>query len=279
MTLADWLRLKAHGQVKEAKAKAVIQLWMSGGPPHLDTFDPKPEAGSDYTGPLRDTIETNVPGIRISDHLPMMAKCADKYSIIRSMTHGEGGHETATYIMQTCTMPGELMYPSMGAVLAFKKYEAGYRGLPPYMAISSPLGRFTESGFLGTDYRVFATGGDPNQDQIRVEGLVMPGGVTPERFRDRRALLRSVDALATASQGTKELRDVDSFQERAYDMIQSEANKAFNMAAEKPEVRERYGRNRWGQSFLLAAGWSKPAFPSSPSTGAVGTRTGTTSDG
>jgi hypothetical protein len=252
LTVADYLRMKAHGQVQEPKAKAVIQLWMSGGPPHLDTFDPKPEAGSDYTGPLNKAIETNVPGMRINAALPMLAKCADKYSIIRSMTHGEYGHETGTYIMQTCTMPGELMYPSMGAVVAYKKYEAGYRGLPPYMAISSPLGRFTESGFLGTDYRVFATGGDPNQDQIRVEGLVMPSGVTPERFKDRRSLLQSVDALADATQTTKELQEIDSFQGRAYDMIQSEANKAFNMAEEKPEVRERYGRNRMGQSFLLA---------------------------
>ena len=78
-----------------AKAKAVIQIWLAGGPCHIDTFDPKPEAGSSYCGPLSTPIETNVPGIKICELLPELAKQADKYSIIRSMTHGSNGHETA----------------------------------------------------------------------------------------------------------------------------------------------------------------------------------------
>ena len=89
----------------EPKAKAVIQVWLSGGPPHTDTFDPKPNAGSDYTGPLNKDIETNVKGIRLGAPLPELAKIADKYSIIRSMTHGKNGHETASYMVQTGRMP------------------------------------------------------------------------------------------------------------------------------------------------------------------------------
>src|ERR1017187_4233027 len=81
---------------KAAKAKSVIQIWMWGGPPHLDTFDPKPDAGEAYAGPLNHPIETNVSGIRIGELLPLLAKQADKYSIIRSMTHGVFGHETAS---------------------------------------------------------------------------------------------------------------------------------------------------------------------------------------
>ena len=79
----------------------MIQIWLWGGPPHLDTFDPKPEAGNDYCGPLNKPIETNVPGIRICELLPVLAKQADKYSLIRSMTHGNNGHETASYMVQT----------------------------------------------------------------------------------------------------------------------------------------------------------------------------------
>ena len=253
LTLADWFRMKAHGALSDAKAKSVIQLWMGGGPPHLDTFDPKPKAGRDYTGPLNKVIETNVPGIVINATMPLMAKQADKYSIIRSMTHGQNGHETATYIMQTCTMPGDLVYPAVGAVVAYKKDEAGYQGsLPPYMSITRPLGRFSESGFLGTNYKTFASGGDPNSDSVKVQGIVPPGGVTDERLKDRRTLLQSVDSLARDMENNKKFEAMDQYQERAYGLILGEAKKAFEMSEEKEEVRERYGRNRNGQAFLLA---------------------------
>ena len=253
LTLADLLKMKACGQpTKEPRAKSVIQLWMGGGPPHLDTFDPKPDAGAEYCGPYRNPIQTNVPGIKICETMPLMARQADKYSIIRSITHGEGGHETATYIMQTCAMPGELAYPALGAVVAFKKYEAGYQGLPPYMSITQPLGRFTESGFLGTDYRAFATGGDPNSNTVRVEGLVPHGGVSDERLRDRRTLVQAVDSLARSMDKNKQFAAMNTFQEKAYAMLLGDAKKAFDMSEEKPEVRERYGRNTFGQSCLLA---------------------------
>src|ERR1017187_8794063 len=89
-----------------ARAKAVIQIWLWGGACHLDTFDPKPEAGNDYCGPLKTPISTNVSGIRISELLPLLAKQADKYSLIRGMTHGVNSHETASYTVQTGRMSG-----------------------------------------------------------------------------------------------------------------------------------------------------------------------------
>jgi len=253
LTLADWLRMKAQGAVQEGKARSVIQLWMGGGPTHLDTFDPKPKAGEDYCGPYKNPVQTNVPGIQLCETLPMLAKQADKFSIIRSMTHGNNGHETATYIMQTGTMPSDLVYPSMGAVVAYKRDEAGYQGsLPPYMSLTSPLGRFSECGFLGTQYKTFATGGDPNQDRIRVQGIVPAGGVTDQRLKSRRSLLEAVDSLAREMDKNKTFDAMDQYQERAYGLILGEAKNAFNMAEEKDEVRERYGRNRFGQSCLLA---------------------------
>ncbi|OHB65906.1 MAG: hypothetical protein A2V70_10665 [Planctomycetes bacterium RBG_13_63_9] len=253
LTLADWFRMKAHGAVDQPKAKSVIQLWMGGGPTHLDTFDPKPQAGDDYCGPYKKPVETNVPGMRICQMLPLLAKQADKYSIIRSMTHGNNGHEIATYVMQTGTMPSDLVYPSMGAVVAYKGDESGYEGsLPPYISLTSPLGRFSECGFLGTEYKTFATGGDPNADSVRVQGIVPPGGVTDQRLQGRRSLLAAVDSLAADMENNKKFEAMDSFQQRAYGLILGEAKKAFNMAEEKDEVRERYGRNRFGQSCLLA---------------------------
>ncbi len=133
-------------------------------PLQIDTFDPKPNAGYDYCGPLDKPISTNVPGIQIGELLPQLAQQADEYSIIRSMTHGINGHETAAYMMQTGHAPGVgLVYPSLGAIVSlFKGYDHGYTGLiPPYVVITEAQGRFSEEGFLGPRYKPFVTGGDP----------------------------------------------------------------------------------------------------------------------
>ncbi len=173
LALADHLSFRAFAVPPTARAKAVIQIWMWGGPSHLDTFDPKPEAGNDYCGPFKTPIETNVPGIKICELLPLLAKQADKYSIIRSMTHGNNGHETASYIVQTGRQPGgRLVYPCVGAVVSlFKGYDAGYKGLiPPYVVLTELQGRFSEAGFMGERYKPFATGGDPSKHPSRWKG-------------------------------------------------------------------------------------------------------------
>ena len=154
LALGDLWFLPAFGEAPKpnAKAKSVIQIWMWGGPSHLDTFDPKPEAGSNYCGPLDHPIETNVSGIRICELMPNLAKCAEKYSIIRGMTHGVNGHETASYEVQTGRASGGTdVYPGVGAVVSyFKGANAGYNGLiPPYIVLTEPQGRFADEGFLG----------------------------------------------------------------------------------------------------------------------------------
>jgi len=110
----------------DAKAKSVIQIWLWGGPSHIDTFDPKPAAGNDYCGPLINPIATNVDGIRIGELLPLLAKQADKYSLIRSMTHGNNGHETAAYMVQTgWPTGGRVVHPTLGAVVSLLRgYDA-----------------------------------------------------------------------------------------------------------------------------------------------------------
>ncbi len=236
-----------------AKAKAVIQIWMWGGPPHTDTFDPKPDAGSDYTGPLGKTLETNVKGIRVGELIPELAKVADKYSIIRSMTHGQFGHETAAYMTQTGRMPGRIVYPAVGAVVtAFKGFQEGSESLiPPYIVLTQPQGRFSEAGFMGIRYKPFATGGNPNAARFAVEGIVA-SGITEAQQQERRHLLERINTLSRYMQDNPQIASAKEAREKAYDLILGDAGKVFDLSLEPDEVRERYGRTTFGQSCLAA---------------------------
>jgi hypothetical protein len=254
LLLAKNAALGAINAAPAAKAKSVIQIWMWGGPSHLDTFDPKPAAGYDYCGPLGKPLPTNVDGIIIGELLPLLAKQADKYSIIRSMTHGVNAHETASYIVQTGRMPGGRdSYPSVGAVVSlFKGRNAGYRGLiPPYIVLTQPQGRFSEAGFLGASYKPFATGGDPAQTRFAVEGIVSQG-ISDERQQKRRELLRKLDTLGQLMKGDATLRSFDQSEQEAYELILGNEGKVFDLSQEKDEMRDRYGRNTFGQACLAA---------------------------
>ena len=236
-----------------ARAKSVIQIWLWGGPCHLDTFDPKPEAGRDYCGSLDSPIESNVPDIRIGQLLPMLAKQADKYSLIRSMTHGNNGHETAAYMVQTGRdSGGREVFPGTGAVVSlFKGYDAGYAGMiPPYIVLTEPQGRFSEAGFLCSKYKPFATA-IGLECAVLVEGIVAPG-ITEQRQKSRRELLHQLNTLGKAMPGDSTLQTLYKSEDQAYELILGDAGKLFNLAQEKDELRDRYGRNTFGQSCLMA---------------------------
>jgi hypothetical protein len=241
--------------MKPGKAKSVIQIWMWGGPSHLDTFDPKPDAGADYCGPYTSPIETNVNGIRISEMLPLLAKQADKYSIIRSMTHGINGHETASYVTQTGRPVGGEVYPCAGAVVSrFKGADAGYKGLlPPYIVLTKPQGRFSESGFMGLRYKPFATGGKPAAPVFTVEGVIQQG-ITEARQRDRRQLLHELETYSKKMKGNPAFEEMDICEEQAYELILGDAGKVFDIKTEDQKLRERYGNNNsdFGASCLIA---------------------------
>ncbi len=257
LCLADRLPLHAWAATPAAKrggtAKSVIQLWLWGGPSHLDTFDPKPEAGNDYAGPFK-AIETNVSGIRVCELLPLLAKQADTYSLIRGMTHDSNAHETATYLVQTGRKAGErVIYPGVGAVVSkFRGADGGYTGqVPPYIVLTEPLGRFDEAGFLGARYKPFATGGDPSQPKFLVEGIAAQG-ISDQQQRDRRELLGKLDTLPRALPENATLQALARSEEQAYDMILGDGAKLFDLSGEKDGLRERYGRNKFGQSCLMA---------------------------
>ncbi len=253
LSLFPYTNLSAQKTPVNAKAKSVIQIWMWGGPSHLDTFDPKPETGYDYCGPYDKITETNVPGIKINARLPKLAQQADKYSIIRSMTHGINAHETASYLVQTGRMPGSLVFPCAGAVVSlFKGYDHGYKGIvPPYIVLTQPQGRFSEAGFLGSKYKPFVTGGDPSKDPFAVEGIVAKG-ITDKRQKERRRLLHSLDTLGSKMPESEKFAKMDRCEKKAYEMMFGDARKIFDLSNEKKEMRERYGRNTFGQSCLVA---------------------------
>jgi len=254
LLLADRLGNRLHAAAPSGRAKSVIQIWMWGGPSHLDTFDPKPDAGYDYCGPLAKAIPTNVDGIQLGELLPMLAKQADKFSIIRGMTHGINAHETAAYAVQTGRTPGDrLVYPGAGAIVSLLRgYNAGYTGLiPPYIVLSELQGRFSESGFLGPRYAPFATGGDPAQTPFAVQGVITLG-ITEERQRSRRDLLRALNTLGSAVRGNASLDAFVKAEDQAYELILGESGRVFDLAQEGDEMRDRYGRNTFGQSCLVA---------------------------
>ena len=236
----------------KAKAKSVIQIFLWGGMSHNDTWDPKPESGYEYMGEFRGAIPTNVAGIQLGELFPNLAKQADKYSLIRSMTHRNNGHETAAYLMQTAHAPGErLAYPSVGAVFSHFK-SPGYKGLiPPYVVLTQPQGRFSEEGFLGPKMKPFATGGDPNAPRFEVEGVVSRA-IPDARQLTRRELLRKMNTMGDAMAASPQLAAAEEAKKQAYELILGQGRDVFDLTKEKPDLRDRYGRHTFGQDCLAA---------------------------
>jgi hypothetical protein len=243
---------KTKAKAKKSQTKSVIQIFLWGGMSHNDTWDPKPGTGYDYMGQLDRVIPTNVEGIQLGSLFPQLAKQADKYSLIRSMTHGNDGHETAAYLMQTGHKPGgRLAYPSVGAIFAFFKKEQ-YKGLiPPYVVMLQAAGRFSEEGFLGPAYKPFATGGDPNGPRFEVQGIVNRG-VDDRRQQARRELIDQVNLAGYGVADVPEIAAAEAAKQKAYGLILGQGKEVFNLDNESAELRERYGRNTFGQECLAA---------------------------
>ena len=246
---------------KAAKAKSVIQIFLWGGMSHNDTWDPKPEAGREYMGDLMETVQTSVSGIRLGGLFPLLAKQADKFSLVRSMTHRNNGHETAAYLMQTGHTPGErVSYPSVGAVFALAKSRTYEGMIPPYVVLTSPQGRFSEEGFLGPKYKPFATGGDPNSPRFEVEGVVARG-ITDDRQKGRRHLLDKLNTLGRALKSNEQVAATQAAKEEAYELILGKGKDVFDLSKEKPELRERYGKHTFGQECLVARRLAEAGVP------------------
>jgi hypothetical protein len=256
VTLPGLLRSRASAAGpahSKARAHSVILVYLGGGLSHHDSFDLKPDAPAEVRGKYK-PIDTNVPGLRIGELLPRMARTMDKVHLVRSGAHNNDHHETATNWV-LCGRFGSAFgdYPAVGAVVA---HELGFAGeLPPYVAIPrnpSFTWELGKSAFLGGRYESFKTG-DPNDANFKVQDVAPAEPLTPRRTERRQTLLQAVDGLARAVHGNDQISTYDEFHQRAADMVlSSEARTAFAVEKENDRLRDRYGRTTFGQSCLLA---------------------------
>jgi hypothetical protein len=233
-------------QVASPRAKSCILLWLDGGPSHLETFDPKPDAPAEVRGPFS-SIASAVPGLQLSELLPETARVATQLAVIRSLTSPLGEHGLANHYLLTGYPPSPVLrYPSYGSVVTHVR---GSRAeLPAYIAI--PEARQAGAGFLGGSRAPFETGGDPGQPDFRVRDLSLFPDVDADRLSRRREYLAAFDA----ARGAVELAaPADAPFDQAYRLITStDARQAFDLEAEPAEVRAKYGPRTFGQSCLLA---------------------------
>jgi len=250
LSLPGVLRAQAADAGASKPDVNVIFIYLDGGPSHIDMFDPKPEAPSEIRGEFG-AIKTNVPGIIISDRLPKLAKVQDKYTILKA-TQPIAGHGIANDFMLTGYKPTPATeYPSYGAVYGRVK---GYRNnMPPYAIIGGPT-QGVNAGYMGAQYNPFNVGGDPNAKTFSVKDVTPPAGVTMDRISRRQTVLKALDRLqSNMDLAPDNIRTVDKFYTKAYDLVTSPAaKKAFAINEEPDKLRDDYGRHTFGQSLLLA---------------------------
>lgn len=257
--LADLLRLQAAaGGVPTARGgggPAMIVVWLWGGPSHMETFDLKPDAPVEYRGTFS-PIPTNVPGIEISEKLPLLARIADKYALVRSVAHDSPGHVNSTHTMLTGytgelieTPPFRPKYPDIFTA-ANALLPARREGLPQYIAL--PSMRYQGGGHLGESHGPFNVPGDPNASDFRVRNLD-PTEAQRERLVRRSRLLTAFDQARRDVDASGMIDAMDQYERKAMAMLSGPSiRQAFDLAAEDPRLRDRYGRDVIGQRCLLA---------------------------
>lgn len=254
LSLASFLGLQsAHAAPRHARAKSVILVFLGGGISHHDSFDPKPDAVEEIRGKYK-TIPTNVAGLQVTELLPHMAKVMDKVALVRSGTHENDHHETASnWVLSGRFGSAFGDHPAIGAVVA---HETGFDGLvPPYVAVPRnpsftwELGR---SVWLGGRCESFKCG-NPNDQEFKVRDLTQPRDVTPEMLARRKTLLAAVDQLGAKVQGNDQIATYDEFGQKAAEMVLSpQAQAAFDIGKDSDQLRDEYGRSEFGQSLLMS---------------------------
>lgn len=251
LTLANYLRWADAGELKKGTAKSAIFINLTGGPSHMDSFDLKPNASDDYRGEFS-PIDTNVPGIQISEHLPKLAKVQDMFAILRGVSHTNGDHGRGTEYVNSGNRPlPSIEFPGYGSIIAERL--PGDRELPPFVAIPSGQGK---PGYLGVKYAPFNTGATPKPGEaFTVRGIRLGNGLTIEDVEKRKGLLRDLDTtFASVEKNSQLLEGLDQFGQQAYYMITSEkSRKAFDVSQESAEVTNLFGKSGFDQSCLLAS--------------------------
>jgi hypothetical protein len=258
LTVAELAQLQAIGAAPGSSENACIQLFLVGGPSQLETWDPKPDAPADIRGPFR-PIRTNVPGIAICEHFPLMASRADRYAILRSIYHKEAPiHETGHQLIQTGRLSRNgTDWPHFGAVVS--KLRPGSAEGPPWVVLPSPIGNTGVSishgqtaGSLGQEYGPCFARLDDSASEIRVADSSSSIGIDPARLERRGSLVDAVDAAQCLVEAGEERNGAPPFDKAFGTLFSPSAKRAFDIAAEADSVRSRYGWNTFGQGCLLA---------------------------
>lgn len=261
LTMADVARLQAASGTRGSREKSVILFWMSGGPGHLETWDPKPTAPAEYRGPFG-ALSTALPGVAVGELLPETAAILDQLAILRTVNHGSGDHTKGNHWMLTgfagpaFNAPDNQVQrrPSLGSAVA-RARGANRPGMPPYVAVPNLRGGtdnlFHYAAYLGGGFNPFVVNSDPNERDFAVRNLTLPPSLTLDRLADRRRLLAELDLARMAAEPA--LRDASAHHQAAYDLLtSSRVREAFAIETESSAIRDRYGRHTFGQSALLA---------------------------
>jgi hypothetical protein len=264
VSLPGILRLRAASQLQAAEStaggrakNAVIMVWQPGGLSHIDSYDPKPLSGSEYRGPF-EVISTKVPGLNFTELLPRQAAIADKFTVLRSMRQAAGGHPAGSMQLlsgdpDTRDKP-KPRYPDWMTVANYLRAQAGPRQtpLPAYVGINPPL-EYNGPAYLGDAYSPFTVHGDPNSPTFNVPNIGLTDSREVQRLGRRANLRQNLDTLERAFDRAGELAALDEFETQALTLLTNPQTKdAFDLSQEDPAVRDRYGRNAWGQQLLLA---------------------------
>lgn len=264
LSLPGILRLQAQNELQAAEStagsrskNAVIMIWQPGGLSHIDSYDPKPNAGSEYRGPFS-LIDTKVPGLQFTELLPKQAALADKFTVLRSMRQGAGGHPAGSMQLlsgdpDTRDKP-KPRYPDWMTVTNYLRSQAGPRQnpLPSYVGINPPL-EYNGPAYLGDAYSPFTVHGDPNLPTFSVPNIGLSDESQVRRLGRRATLRQNLDTLERAFDQARELAALDEFEVKAMTLLTNPQTKeAFDLSREDAATRDRYGRNSWGQQLLLA---------------------------
>jgi hypothetical protein len=260
LSLPGLLRLQAESRGAEGSSgekTAVIMVWQPGGCSHLETYDPKPNAGSDYSGPFG-TIPTKVPGLHFCELLPRQAAIADKFTVLRSMRQTAGGHPAGSMQLlsgdpDTRDKP-KPKFPDWMTVANYLRSQAGPRQnpLPAYVGINPPL-EYNGPAYLGDAYSPFVVSGNPDLPTFTVPNIGLTEQNEVRRLSRRSSLRQNLDTLERTFDQQRELAALDEFELQAMTLLTSPQTKeAFDLTREDERTRERYGRNAWGQQLLLA---------------------------
>jgi uncharacterized protein (DUF1501 family) len=258
LTLPGFARAKEAGAAKDKDVNCIM-LFLLGGPSHIDTWDPKPNAPAEVRGPFK-PIQTNAPGLEITEIFPKMAKHADKFSLVRSVYHtATAVHDTGHQMMQTGRLfTGGIEHPHAGCVLGYLK---GQRGeVPAHVLMPRPMGRTggnlphgQNAGYLGKQYDPLVLNADPSDPKFRVPDLLPPDYISAVRAERRQKLRDAIDGGFASFEKSAQAKQLDQSFELAYRLMSSpQAREAFALEKEPAKMRDRYGRTRFGQCCLLA---------------------------